>query len=209
MKKPGVIIVDDHALLRESLKFMLVNTGIAEVLAEASNGREYIELLKQISPDLVLMDIKMPVMDGIEATRISRRDYPAIKILVISMHDDQEHYNTMIELGVKGFILKESDCSEMEKAINAIMDGKHFFSQELLLKLLKNKNIKPDITLNQREKEILGLLCQGFNSSEIADKLFLSVRTVEKHRSELIEKTGTSNSVSLVVYAIKNKLLEI
>lgn len=209
MNLPKVYIVDDHKVLRDGLKFLLSDLGIVEIAGEASNGKEFIDQLLVVKPDMVLMDINMPIMNGIEATRKALELMPDLKILILSMHDDAEFYNTMIELGVKGFVLKESDSKELEKAVQAILNGDHYFSQELLLKLIRNKNAKSAIKLSDREKDILTLICKGLSNNEIADNLHLSVRTVEKYRSDLLVKTESSNSISLAIYAIKNQLVEI
>jgi DNA-binding NarL/FixJ family response regulator len=208
MSKTKVIIVDDHKAISAGLCLLLKDLG-NEVIGQASNGIEFLKLLETLTPDIVLMDIQMPGMNGIEATKIALQKYPTLKILVLSMFDDEKYYNSMIELGVKGFILKESEHDEIEQAINAIMAGKHYFSQDLLVNLLKKKHDLKSITLKPREKEILQLLCKGLSSVEIADKLHVSSRTVEKTRSELLQKTDTTNSISLVIYAIKNKLVEL
>ncbi|MGE0079252.1 MAG: response regulator [Bacteroidales bacterium] len=203
------IIVDDHKIFRESLAFMLSSQANVEVMAQANNGKEFIDLLKVSKPDIVLLDIEMPVMDGVEATRQAIQIHPDIKILILSMHNDEEFYSSMIDLGVKGFILKESDSSEVKKAIDEILDGNLYFSQDLLLNMLKKRKDTKQIELTQRENEVLALIAKGLSNAEIADKLFISARTVEKHRAELLLKTESKNSISLVVYAIKNGLVSI
>lgn len=207
--KPTSIVVDDHKIFRESLAYMLTNQIGVEVIGMAGNGKEFTVLLDQVKPDIVLMDIEMPIMDGVEASRVALNKYPDLKILVLSMHDEDEFYNTMIDLGVKGFVLKESDSTEVQRAISEVLDGRLYFSQDLLLRLLKKKKTQVNIELTQREKEILSLIAQGLSNQEVADKLFLSIRTVEKHRSDLLDKTESKNSISLVVYAIKNGLVDI
>jgi DNA-binding NarL/FixJ family response regulator len=203
------VIADDHKIFRESLAFMLVNQAGVEVIAQANNGRELLEILKGHSPDIVLMDIEMPEMDGVEATRLAVQQNPGIKILVLSMHNDEEFYNSMIDLGVRGFILKESDSTEVQRAIEEVVAGRLYFSQELLVSLLRRRREQPLIELTQREREVLSLIAKGMSNSEIADKLFISSRTVEKHRAELLLKTESKNSISLVVYAIKHGLVEV
>ncbi len=209
MDTKTAIIVDDHKIFRESLAFMLANQGNIQVVAQADNGREFLELLKISKPDIVLLDIEMPVMDGVEATRQAVLLYPDIKILILSMHKDEEFYSSMIDLGVKGFILKESDPSEVKKAIDEILDGNLYFSQDLLVSMIKKRKDVKNIDLTQRENEVLALIAKGLSNSEIADKLYISARTVEKHRAELLLKTESKNSISLVVYAIKNGLVSI
>jgi DNA-binding NarL/FixJ family response regulator len=209
MKKPTVIIVDDHKALRDGLTYMLDSLGIAEVIGQVSNGKEFLDLLEGIKPDIVLMDINMPVIDGLEATKRARLMIPDLKILVLSMHGEEQYYNSMIQAGVMGFILKESGADEIQAAIESIYSGKPYFSQELLLRLLKKKQDGNEVNLTQRELEILKLICKGLSNQDIANTLFLSIRTVEKHRSDLLVKTDSPNSISLAVYAIKNGLVEI
>ena len=207
MSKPKIIIVDDHAVLRKGLAHLLTELG-NEIIGEASNGVEFLDLLKDLTPDIVLMDINMPVMDGIEATRRALEIHPDLKILVLSMYSDEEYYFTMVDLGVKGFVLKEADHEELEEAISSLMANRPYFSQSLLLNLLRKKNEIATISITPREKDILRLLSKGLSSSEIADNLHLSVRTVEKSRSELLQKTDAPNSIGLVLFAVKNKLID-
>lgn len=207
MKK--AIIVDDHKIFRESLAYLLANQTNLEVLAQANNGQEFVDILKLEKPDIVLLDIEMPVMDGIEATRRAISMYPDIKILVLSMHNDEEFYSSMIDLGVKGFILKEADSLEVKRAIEEVLGGSLYFSQDLLINLLKKRKDTVQFDLTQREKEVLAMIAKGHSNAEIAERLFISARTVEKHRAELLLKTESKNSISLVVYAIKNGLVSI
>jgi DNA-binding NarL/FixJ family response regulator len=205
--KIKVIIVDDHKLFRNGLKFILGEIEDLEVIGEASNGIEFLELLKFIKPDLVLMDISMPEMNGVEACQRAFEIYPDLKVLVLSMFGEDAYYNTMIDLGVKGFILKDTDNSELRTAIHTILNGNSYFSQELLLKLLRNKSAVPGIKLSRRETEILALICKGLSTNQISEQLHISHRTVERHRASLLDKTESSNSISMAIYAIKNNLI--
>jgi len=209
IKPIKVILVDDHKLFRNGLKFILGEIEGIEVIAEASNGKEFLELLKYFSPDLILMDISMPEMNGVEACKIALEENPNLKILILSMFGEDAYYNTMIELGVKGFILKDTDNSELRTAIQTILNGNSYFSQELLLKIIRNKNSTPAIKLSRRESEILALICKGLSTIQISDQLHISHRTVERHRASLLSKTESSNSISLAIYAIKNNLIQI
>ncbi len=211
MNKPiiNIALVDDHQLFRTGLKFVLEEMDGVKVSFEASNGYEFLEFLKITKPDIVLMDINMPGMDGVEATQKALQMYPDLSILVLTMFSDMEYYNTMIDMGVKGFILKDIDNQELKMAIDRIHAGGNFFSQELLLKLIKEKPGEDQIALTSREKEILELICEGYSNQQISEKLFISQRTVERHRSSLLMKTDSKNSVSLVVYAIKNNLIKV
>ena len=209
MQKSQVVIVDDHQLFRNGLKFIIGEIDTVEVVAEASNGKEFLELLKRFKPDIVLMDINMPEMNGVDATKEALRIYPDLKILVLSMFSDDQYYNTMIETGVKGFILKDCDTKELKNAIKNILEGNTFFSQELLIKLIRNKNNDQRILLTKREQEVLTLICKGFSTIQISQNLNISDRTVERHRANLLVKTESTNSISLVIYAIKNNLVRL
>ena len=209
MKKIKLTIVDDHQLFRNGLKFILDDREDMEVIAEASNGTEFLKQLEFLKPDVVLMDINMPEMNGVEASKQALLKYPDLNILILSMFGDVEYYNTMIDIGVKGFILKDIDNDQLYEAIHKINNGGNYFSQELLLQLIKNKPVDDSIVLTAREKEVLELICEGLSNQQISDKLFISQRTVERHRSSLLLKTDSKNSISLVVYAIKNKLVKI
>ena len=209
MEQIPAIIVDDHKIFRESLTYVLESQANINVIAQANNGLELLSILKHTKPGIVLLDIEMPVMDGVEATREAIKLYPDLKILVLSMHNDEEFYSSMIDLGVTGFILKESDTQEVIKAVDEIVKGSLYFSQELLLGLLKKRKDNICLELTTREQEVLALIAKGLSNIEIGEKLFISARTVEKHRAELLLKTDSKNSVSLVVYAIKNGLVTI
>ncbi len=208
-KKHKIFIVDDHNLFRNGLKFIMEDMDDVEVIAEASNGQEFLELLDVVNPDLVLMDISMPVMNGVEATRIGLERKPDLNILILTMFGEDAYYNTMIELGVKGFLLKDAENQELKDGIRTILKGGTYFSQELLLNLIKHRSYNNPVTLTRREQEVLALICKGYSNSQISDELHISQRTVERHRSNLLLKTESNNSISLVIYAIKNNLVSI
>ncbi len=214
---PNVIIADDHEMFREAIKTMLEFEQIANVLAIASNGKELLEILVHYKPDIVLLDIDMPVLNGIEACKQINNNYPEIKILTLSMFGEEKYYKEMIQAGARGFILKSSGKAELEKAINEIYNGQSFFSNELLRIIIskigqyKSDKViaKEGLNFTKREKEILQSLCLGLSTQEIAEKLFLSAKTIENYRVKLLNKTGSKNSVGLVVYAIKNNLVDL
>jgi len=207
--KITVAIVDDHQLFRSGLQFILGNEPDIDVIIEASNGKQFLSYLENLKPDVVLMDINMPEMDGMETSKRAILKYPDLHILVLSMYSDIDYYNTMIDIGVKGFILKDIENKELANAIRKIHNGGNYFSQELLLRLIKNKPDENQIELTKREKEVLELICQGYSNQEISEKLYISQRTVERHRSSLLNKTNSKNSISLVIYSIKNNLVKI
>jgi DNA-binding NarL/FixJ family response regulator len=212
--KYKVMLVDDHKLFRKGLRMLIDALNRFEVAGEASNGIEFLNLLDQGRPDIVMLDIAMPEMDGIEAARLALMKYPDLKIITLSMFGEQDYYFKMVDAGVKGFLLKNSDFSEVKMALETVMEGGNYFSRELLMNLvnsLKNspEELTPDSPLSDREKEIILLICKGMSTQEIADSLCLSKRTVDSHRANILLKTGCRNTASLVVYAIKEKLVEL
>jgi DNA-binding NarL/FixJ family response regulator len=212
--KRKVVIVDDHTLFRNGLRILLNNMENYHVVAEAANGKQFLELLNTITPDIVLMDINMPVMDGIEASEIAHEKFPEMKIITLSMYGEEDYYYKMVNAGVKGFVLKNSDIKEVKTALDIVYEGGSFFSSELLQNLVNSLKSAPKSNefhseLSEREMEILILICQGLSNQEIADKLFISKRTVDKHRANILEKSESKNTAQLVVYAIKNRLVEL
>jgi len=220
MKKKSInlVLVDDHFLVKEGVKLLLSENQSINIVGEASNGEELISLLQTIDlPDIVLMDINMPVMDGIEACKIVTKKYPKINIIALSMNEEQEYYFQMIQAGAKGFVLKQSNKVKLEEAISEVLNGGSYFPEDILRKIIfkfgtdesvKNK-LDQQFGLTKREKEVLALLCQGFTNAEIADKLFLSAKTIEGHRANLLSKTGTKNSAHLVMFAIKKGIIKL
>jgi len=207
-------IVDDHTLFRNGLKLLLNNIPTYQVTGEASNGVEFLSLLKKEIPDIVLLDIEMPEMDGITAAKKALSLYPDLKIITLSMYGEQEYYSKMVECGVPGFLLKNSDINEVKCAIDSIREGGNYFSKELMNNMIRSlkTNIKPNpskIDLSQREIEIIVEICKGLSNQEIGEQLFISKRTVEKHRSNILDKTNCKNTASLVVFAIKNNIISI
>ncbi len=209
-----IIVVDDHTLFRNGLRILLNNLPNYQVVAEAANGQEFIDLLHQTPADLVLLDIDMPVMDGIEAAKLALKKVPDLKIITLSMYGEEDYYYKMVDAGVKGFVLKNSDMNEVKNALETVFEGGNYFSSELLQTLVNSlrsssKTKEPQAELSERETEILILICQGFSNQEIADQLFISKRTVDKHRANILEKSQCKNTAQLVMYAIKNQLVEI
>ena len=216
MQKLKIYLVDDHKLFREGLKLLLSTQDFVHHIYEASNGREFIESLSLVDCDVVLMDIEMPEMNGIEATREALRLHPDLKIIVLSMYGDEQYYYKMIDAGAKGFMLKNTGIENVITAIKKVAGGGNFFSEELLFSILNNmrdsnktETESPDSEISEREMEILYHVCKGKSNQEIADELFISKRTVDKHRANLLSKTGCRNTAALVMYAIKNKIIEI
>ena len=225
-EKYTILQVDDHALFRNGLKLLLNSHPRFRVVGEAATGREMLGWLEQAErlPDVVLLDIAMPDMNGIEAAAEALRRWPELRIITLSMYGEEDYYFKMVSQGVKGFLLKNSDITEVYAAIEAVLEGGSYFSQELLFNLVSNlrssseteaeelpeaEETTDEAALSVREKEILLLICKGMTNYEIADTLFISKRTVDKHRANILEKTGCKNTASLVVYAIRNGIVEI
>jgi len=212
-KNMKFILVDDHPLYREGIRLLIELEGIGEVIAEAENGKQFLELLEIELPDMVIMDIDMPVMDGLEATKRALAKYPDLRILVLSMHSESEYYSKFIEAGVQGFVLKTANKGELEHAFASIFRGKTFFSQELLLNLisdLKNPNTKkeiPNYNFSKQEFEVLKYICKGMSAKEMAKVMLRSPKTIEVYRSKLLQKTQTKNTLDLALFAIKNKII--
>lgn len=213
MIKLSIILVDDHKLFREGMRLLLENLDYIKSVDEAGNGEEFLKLIKKHKPDLVFMDIEMPVLDGINATRQALDLYPDINIIALSMYGDENYYTQMIDAGAKGFILKNSGIDDIETAIKNVADGNNYFSPEILNQLIKGfgKKIKTSKSndLTEREEEVLYYICKGLSNQEIADKLFLSKRTVDKHRENLLSKTNSKNTAGLVMFAVKNAIIEV
>lgn len=207
-----ISIVDDHELFRDGLKLVLSQLNPAFKIFEASNGQEFLRSLEEQVPDIVLMDISMPLLNGRETTKRALEMYPDLKIIAVTMYGEENYYMQMIETGVKGIILKKAGKYELEQAIHEVLGGGNFFSQEIMkkmaMRLNRNRSNKYE-TLSERELEVLVKVCNGLSNNEIAEKLFISPKTVEVHKSNIFKKTGVKNSAQLVIYAIKKGFIEI
>lgn len=205
-------IVDDHSIFRQGLAIMLNKLNNVKVIGEAEDGKQFIDSIDKYNPDIVFLDIKMPNMDGIEAAELAFRKKPSLKIVVMTMFEEPAYFNKMVELGVHGFLLKNAEMMEIRKALARINEGDTYFSEDLLKKIRHTNTEEPksnDINFSRREKEVLDYLCMGFSNNEIAEKLFISPRTVDGHRANLLSKTNSKNTVSLVLYAVKNKIVDL
>ena len=211
-----IIVVDDHSLFREGIKLLIENEQLGYVVAEAENGSAFLDLLNLHQPDLVIMDIGMPVMNGLEAIKQGLQQQPKLKFLVLTMLNEKTNYAEIIYAGAMGFVLKTAGKTDFERAIITIMAGESYFSPEMHRQMLLNSQKSNEqeeadkaTVFTQREQEVLNHLCAGFSVSEIAEKIFLSVKTIEAHRATLLRKTNTRNTINLVLHAIKNKLVDI
>ena len=215
-KQIKIVIVDDHAIFRDGLKTVLSQIPDFIVIDEAETGKEFLDLLINNKPDIVLMDISMPEMDGIEATEKALIKYPDLKIITLSSYSDHVYYYKMIKAGVQGFVLKKSGREELQEAINTVYNDGNYFPQDILKNLLFKVShtgvdsiLNNEIRLSKRETEVLQLICQGFTNNKIAEKLYISPKTVDNHRTNLLSKTSTKNTAHLVMFAIKHHLVEV
>lgn len=211
-EKINIMIVDDHEIFRNGLKMVLGKLRYASVCGEAANGEEFLKKLEEGLPDIVLLDIEMPVMKGIEAAGSALLKHPELKIIALTMFNEDDYIRSMLDTGVRGFLLKNINKETLDKAIQTVYNGGNYYSEELFdfftRQLKKEKEpAKSDVAFTRREKEILQLLCEGLSNKEIADALFVSERTVLGHKTNLLIKTNCKNSLSLMAYAIKNKLV--
>ena len=219
MEKIKLAIVDDQKLFLEGLRYIVKTFNDIEVILEASNGRELIELIPSKMPDVILMDLKMPQMDGLEATKYIKANFPNIKIILLTLYDDERFINLLMDHGANSYLVKNEDPEVLQEAILSVVSKGYFFNDYIskaLLNARKNKikrigtniPLNDNIQLSQRELEILELICQEFTTSEIAKKLFITARTVDGHRRRLLDKTGAKNVVGLVIFAYNNNLFK-
>jgi DNA-binding NarL/FixJ family response regulator len=206
-----IFLVDDHKIVRDGIRSLLIDQEHIQIVGEASNGKEAIQLLEKAYPiDVVLMDINMPEMDGISCTKALKEMGCDCKILALTMLKEDQHIRSMVESGASGYLLKDAGEDELVQAIENVADGKPYFSDEATAALLRQfvtKKIAHEpvkgMDLTEREIEVLKLITEEFTNQEIADKLFISVRTVDAHRRNLMEKIGAKNMAGLVRYAIE------
>ena len=209
-KEIKIALVDDHALFRNGLRGLIDGNHNCRVVAEASDGAEFLECEEAMSADVVFMDIAMPTLSGDKATAMALERNPQLKIICLSMFGDEKYYSRMVEAGAKGFLLKDSSIEEVFAAIEAVTNNEEYICHEVMQALSEAMRRNEDTeVLSEREMDVLLGICRGLSTQEIADQLFLSKRTVDTHRANILEKTGSKNTASLVVYAIKNNLVEV
>ena len=213
-----IALVDDHSLFRRGMKMLLSSQADFEVVVEAGSGEEFLQAQAESKVDLVFMDYSMPGINGAETTERALEVDPELKVISLSMFGDNAYYSKMVESGAKGFLLKDSEFDEVLLAVRTVCEGGTYFSPQLMESISFGMTSYPysvggDIAeedrLSEREVEILVGICQGLSTQEIADKLYISKRTVDKHRANILEKSGSKNTASLVVYAIKHGLVEV
>jgi DNA-binding NarL/FixJ family response regulator len=211
-----IAIADDYKIYRDGLKVGLSADENLEVIMEADNGEELLKGLETNTPDVIIMDLKMPIMDGMEATKAVRKKYSSIKVLVVTMYDDDKFIIHMMENGANGYLLKNAEPDEIRKSIYAVHENGYYFNdlvnKALLKKLVLKNNLKPsfnqNIELTEREQEVLKLICEEKTAAEIGKEIFLSPRSVEGIRQRLIEKVGVRNTAGLVMFAVKNNVVD-
>ena len=216
MSKIKIAIADDYKIYRDGLKVGLSADENMEIIAEADNGEDLMKLLETNSPDVIIMDLKMPIMDGMEATKQVRKKYPSIKVLVVTMYEDDKFIIHLMENGANGYLLKNAEPDEIIKSIYTVHENGYYFNdvvnKALLKKLVLKNNLKPsfnqNIDLTEREQEVLKLICEEKTAAEIGKDIFLSPRSVEGIRQRLIEKIGVRNTAGLVMFAVKNGIVD-
>jgi DNA-binding NarL/FixJ family response regulator len=217
MDKIRIVLIDDHRIFRDGLKSLLSETDFIDIIGEASGGTELLQLLKSLQPDLLIMDITMPGLSGIEVSSQISLLHPEIRIMILSMHTNEEFVINAIKAGVKGYLSKDTSREELLDAIKIIYEGGECYSKLISDNFLKSyikkykaeTNILENKTLTQRELELLRLAATGLSNKEIADKLFISIKTVDCHKNNIMQKLKLKNTAELVLYAVKNKLIEV
>ena len=207
-----IVLVDDHSLFRNGLRGLLEHSGSCRVVGEAGSGEEFLAMLPSLEADVVFMDFSMPGIDGAQTTERALALRPDLRIITLSMFGEESYYSRMVEAGARGFLLKDSQIDDVLDALRTVMDGGSYFSPQLLSSLASRMHSRDDIAdepLSAREREILVLVCRGLSNQEIADTLFISKRTVDKHRANILEKTGCKNTAALVVFAIRCGIVEV
>lgn len=216
MKKIRVVIAEDHCILRDGLRTLLESTGKFEVVSEAEDGFKAIEYLGSFAPDLLILDLSMPKYNGLSVLKEVHGKYPEMKIIVLTVHDSEEYLKEAFLAGAEGYCLKRNSFSELLSAIENVMDGKVYvtpsITRSVIQGFLRDKERMstqtPWDSLTQREKEILKLIGEGYKNKQIAGLLYISPKTVEKHRSNLLGKLGVHNAAALAAYAIKMGLVD-
>ena len=215
MQKIKVLIVDDHTLVRDGIRALLAMVADTNVVGEAANGKEALEKVKRLAPDVVLMDLAMPIMSGLEATRRIRKRFPETKVLALTQYEDKEYIIPTIEAGARGFISKTSAFSELASAIQAVYHGGSFLSPMAAAAVVEECQQKVAIegekdsyqNLTDREREMLKLVAEGYTAKEIADMLVISLRTVETHKTNLMKKLDIHNKADLIRFAIRKGII--
>lgn len=214
MMETKVLLVDDHAILREGLRMVLEAQPQITVVGEADDGRQAVELAEKLHPNVIVMDIAMPNLNGLEATRQIKRRWPEIRVVILTMHENQQYLTQIVKAGATGAVLKRSAGTELLTAVKAAARGQSYFSPSIASMMLEDYRVRlngdgvddPEI-LTEREREVLQLVAEGKTNPEIADALFLSIKTVQTHRGHIMEKLGVHDRTDLVKYAIRTGMV--
>jgi DNA-binding NarL/FixJ family response regulator len=211
-----ILIVDDHTLLRDGIRAILEEQPDITVVGQAEDGREAVRLASQLRPNVVLMDIAMPLLNGLEATRQIKREHPEINVLILTMYDHEEYFRQVLEVGASGYIIKRAAASELVAAIRAVNRGEAVLSPVITRLLLEdylqrysNKIESDPDALSPREREVLQLIAEGKTSREIAEIMHLSIKTIQSHRTSLMQKLDLHDRGELIKYAIQKKIIEL
>lgn len=210
-----VMIVDDHAIFRQGLKALFTGFDDVEIVGEAGNGREAIEKVRQLNPEVVLMDIGMPEMGGLEATKHIHKERPDVAVLILTQYEDTEYVLSLLRAGAKGYIAKTASAADLLGAVKTVSKGGSYLYPSATTALINEYLIRVEgykseyDKLTNREREILQLIAEGLSNQDIADKLFISIKTVLRHRTNLMEKLGFHNRTELIKYAISKGLIEV
>jgi len=207
MEKIKVLVVDDHPMVLEGMKTMLAQINFVHLTGLAANAFEAMEKMKQDEPQIVITDINMPEVSGIELTAKIKKEYPKASIIAMSTFKERSYISQMIQQGAAGYLVKSASKEEIEEAILSVYEGKLYLSLDLNMTATEQKEIKNVPVLSSREKEVLQLIADGFTNPQIAEKLFLSLHTVDSHRKNLLTKFGVNNTASLIKSAAKNDLV--
>jgi DNA-binding NarL/FixJ family response regulator len=212
MNSITILLADDHDVVRRGMKMLLEDEEGIQVIGEASDGLDAIEKVKTLMPNVVILDLTMPKMTGIEAAKVISEEYPEVKILIFSMHHNKEYIIKSVENGANGYLLKDTSKEELLRAIKVVSEGRKYFPPEISEVIINELLAKTSGTqeetrpifekITPKEKQILGMIVQGYNSREMADKLFLSIRTVDNHRANMMKKVKAKNTADLVKMAI-------
>jgi len=217
VQKIRVLVVDDHTIVRDGVRALLALAGDIEVVGEAANGREALDMVRQLAPDVVLMDVAMPILGGLEATRRICKEFPAVRVLVLTQYDDREYVFPLIEAGASGFLSKTAASAELTSAIRHVHQGESSLSPSVAKLMVEERQQEaavrdrsdPYDQLTDREREVLKLVAEGYTTQEIADMLVISPKTVEGHKSSLMNKLNIHNRLDLFKYALRRGLIDI
>jgi DNA-binding NarL/FixJ family response regulator len=213
--KLNIVLADDHTILREGLRALLTADSNFEIVGEARDGREAVRCVERLGPDLILMDLSMPRMSGMDAIREIKKRHPETKIIALTVHKTEEYLLNTLQAGADGYVLKDATHDELILAINNVMGGKSYLSPGVSEKVIEgyldgkksNRSLSSWESLSQREREVLKLIAEGYKNKEIAEDLCISLKTVEKHRANLMKKLDLHNAAALTVYAVNKGLV--